>query len=262
MTSTITPPRAPTPGAFLDASSGGMVEPGTGLRGFGGLTDGLALGFMAGAMNAHLPGSLPQSATIRFHRPLTGAFRLETELGGTGHPLITATARAFTDQGICADATAVFATEHTGGHRVAAPPAPSVPGPERCERHVVAPEAAPVTAHLDIRPVASAPARPGGAPERTAWIRLTEDDTPPDFFRLMVLMDVPAAFCAPAPHPTLQFTAYPGLGLSRAASPWVLVRATVHRADEDGRTDERVDAWGPDGLHLGSARRLRTVRGG
>ncbi|WP_198653663.1 thioesterase family protein [Actinocorallia populi] len=252
-----TPVRALTPGAFLDAPAGGLIEADRGLWGSDGLHGGLSLALMAGAMSAHLPGRALESATIRFHRPITEAFRLETELDGFGRTLPTATARAFTGLGPCADATAVFASAHTGGHRVVTRPAPAVPGPERCERLVVPPETMPVASHLDIRPAGPALPRSGGtAPVRTAWIRLTEDDTPPDFRRLVFLLDVPAPS-----RPTVQLTAHPGLGLSRASSPWVLVRAATRPAAGDGWTDERVDAWGPDGLHLGSARRLRVVRG-
>jgi hypothetical protein len=119
---------------------------------------------------------------------------------------------------------------------------------------------------MEIRPVG--PNRPytGGAePELTAWIRLLEDDEPPDVHRLILLMDglapsYAAVLTELVPLPTVEFTVGPAAGLKRAASPWVLLRARTHQAGADGWVDEGIDAWGPDGDHLGSARQVRLVR--
>jgi hypothetical protein len=263
---TIAPPR--TPGALLKTPVTGPIEPEQSLWGFGGLHGGLSLALMAGAMSAHLPGRPLQSATIRFHRPITEAFRLETSVGHTGRTLTTATARAFTERAHCADATAVFGSPHTGGHRIVTRPAPSVAGPERYERYTVPPEFVPSSVHVEIRPVGSAlPYTGGTSPELTAWIRLVEDDEAPDLLRLVFLLDAlapsySAVLTEPVPIPTVQLTAHPGPGLSRASSPWVLLRAVTRSADENGWIDESIDAWGRDGLHLGSARQLRVVRSG
>ena len=267
-----TPPltRTPAPGEFLKATHGGLIEPHGDLWGFGGLHGGLALALTAAAMAEHVPGQGLQSATIRFHRPITGPFRLETSLAHAGRTLSTATARVFTDRGPHADATGIFGSSQTGTHRVVTRPAPSVPPPERCERFTVPPEFVPVSVHTEIRPVG--PDRPYAGcaePELTAWIRLTEDDAPPDLLRLMFLVDAlapsyAAVLTAPVPIPTVQLTVHPGLGLGlgRTDSPWALLRAVTHSAAENGWIDEHIDAWSPDGLHLGSARQLRVVRPG
>ncbi|MFC6561097.1 hypothetical protein [Nonomuraea cavernae] len=105
----------------------------------------------------------------------------------------------------------------------------------------------------------------GAEPELTAWIRLLEDDEPPDVHRLALLMDglapsYAAVLSELALLPTVEFAVGPAIGLLRTASPWVLLRARTHRASADGWVDEGIDAWGPDGDHLGSARQLRLVR--
>ncbi len=261
--------RTLTPGAYLKAAaSGGVLSPFADLWGFGGLHGGLSLALMAGAMAEHAPCRTPQSATARFHRSITEPFLLETALGRTGRLLSTATARVSSGRGLNADATAVFSAAGRGGGLPEAPPAPAAPPPGDCEIFTVLPEFVPVTTHLEIRPVG--PGRPyagGTEPVLTAWIRMTEDDAPPDAFRLMFLADAlapsyAAVLTEPVAVPTVELTVRPGPGLARASSPWILLRAVTHAATPDGWIDERLDAWGPDGVHLGSAHQVRVVRTG
>ena len=59
--------------------------------------------------------------------------------------------------------------------------------------------------------------------------------------------------------PTVELTARPGVGIASSSSPWVLLRATSDAVAADGWVNERIDAWGPDGTHLGGAHQLRVV---
>jgi hypothetical protein len=139
------------------------------------------------------------------------------------------------------------------------PPMPVAPPPSQCPVFAVPPAFAPFSRHTEIRPVGSArPFRGGPEPELLAWLRLTDDDLPPDEARLVRLMDAlapsyAAVLDAPTPIPSVTFTVTPGHGLPAAMSPWVLLRARTSACGRDGWLLERLDAWAPDGTHLGSA---------
>jgi Acyl-CoA thioesterase C-terminal domain len=98
----------------------------------------------------------------------------------------------------------------------------------------------------------------------TAWLRLTEDDQPPDVFRLIMLMDALAPSYAvvlntPQAIPTVELTVRYADGLRRASSPWILLRASTTWVSADGWLNEHLDAWDPAGTHLASADQLRTI---
>jgi hypothetical protein len=69
-----------------------------------------------------------------------------------------------------------------------------------------------------------------------------------------------AILSALAPIPTVELTVRPSENLPRASSPWVLLQARTRAASADGWIDEEIQAWGPDGAHLGSAQQLRLIR--
>nr|WP_275563840.1 acyl-CoA thioesterase domain-containing protein [Streptomyces sudanensis] len=130
------------------------------------------------------------------------------------------------------------------------------------------PEFVPISVSMEIRPVGTARPYAGGPdPELVAWVRLLEDDAPPDVFRFVFLMDALAPSYAAVLSelvlvPTVELTVRPGAGLAGASSPWVLLRARTLAATPGGWVDEQIDAWGPDGTHLGTAHQLRVVRAG
>lgn len=260
-----------SPGALLRyPSTDRPIEAPGHLWGFGGLHGGLTLSLLVAAMRrrASDPGRL-QSATARLHRPLTSAFSIQTEVLRPGR-VTTLGARTVTGDGAGttpeAEASALFAPKRRDAYAPIAPVAPSAPPPEDCELFAIPPEFVPISVYMEIRPVG--PDRPYAGcaePELTAWIRLTEDDEPPDEDRFVLLMDALAPSYAAILTdlklvPTLELTVRPGAGLAQAASPWVLLHARTHTADPAGWIDERIDAWDVKGVHLGSANQLRIVR--
>ncbi|MGN9846461.1 thioesterase family protein [Nonomuraea sp. H19] len=257
-----------SPGALLRAAPlDEPIETGSHLRGFGGVHGGLALALLTTAMAERAPATLLQRVTARYLRPLGDEFRIEVSTERSGRTMTALAARAMTQKDVHVDATAIFATPQPASWPTVAPPAPAAPPPEQCEVFTIPPGFVPISTSMEIRPVG--PNRPytGGAePELTAWIRLLEDDEPPDVHRLIPLMDgLAPSYTAVLPElvllPTVEFAVRPAAaGLKRAASPWVLLRARTHQAGADGWVDEGIDAWGPDGDHLGSARQTRLVR--
>jgi hypothetical protein len=125
----------------------------------------------------------------------------------------------------------------------------------------------PIGAFLEVRPTDdSRPYAGGTRPVLTAWLRLTEDDRPPDLYRLTMLMDALAPSyaaipTAPRPIPTVELTVRCTDDLLRATSPWILLRASTTWASADGWLNEHLDAWDPARTHLASADQLRTVSG-
>ncbi|MFI6451421.1 thioesterase family protein [Streptosporangium amethystogenes] len=252
-------------GALLRKPVDDLVDPGKRLWGFGGVHGGLTLALLTAAMGERAPGALLQSSTARYHRPLYREFRVEVSPVRSGRTLSSLAGRATTGQGVHVDASATFGSPGRASWPVVSPAAPAAPRPADCEVFTIPPEFVAISTAMEIRAVG--PNRPysGGADaELTAWIRLVEDSEPPDAHRLILLMDgLAPSYSAVLPEllpiPTVEFTVRPGAGLARAESPWVLLHARTHQAGADGWLDERIDAWGPDGDHLGSARQLRLV---
>jgi Thioesterase-like superfamily len=255
-----------SPVALLRQPAGELIDAGTHLHGFGGFHGGLTLALMTSAMQSAAPGIPLHSVTARFHRPISDEFRLETSRIRDGRSLTTLAARAVTAKGIHVEGQAIFGSLKPAAWPTFAPAAPIAPPPEECELFVIPPEFVAISTYMEIRPVG--PSRPyaGGAePELVAWIRLVEDERPPDALRFVFLMDslapsYAAVLSTLALVPTVELTVRPSVNLAKASSPWILLRATTRAASADGWVDEQIDAWGPDGTHLGSAQQLRVVR--
>jgi hypothetical protein len=254
------------PGVLLGQAVPGHLVLGEHLRGFGGIHGGLALALMTSAMQGQAAGEPLRSVTARYHRAIAGEFRIEVTSIRSGQAVRTLTARATGHKGLYADATGVFGPPLRARWLLAAPPPPAAPSPADCAVFPVPPEFVPISAYLEIRPVG--PSRPYGAgtePALTAWVRLREDDHPPGTSRLILLMDALAPSYAAilstlVPIPTVELTVRPSENLTRASSPWVLLQAQTRAASADGWIDEDIQAWGPDGAHLGSAQQLRLMR--
>lgn len=258
----------PAPGALLAGHGGGALDPGPHLRGFGGLHGGLVLGLMVSAMAERAPGASLRSVTGRFYRPVSGEFGIETEVVRNGRTSATVSAWASGERGVHVEATAVFGPAGASRWPAVAPRPPVAPPPPDCEEFAIPPEFVPIAAYMQIRPVG--PARPyagGTEPELTAWIRLTEDDLPPDLLRFILLMDgLAPAYAAVLSDlvliPTVEFTVRPAAALDKAASPWVLLSARTLAAEADGWNTEQIRAWSLGGAYLGSAQQLRMTRAG
>jgi Thioesterase-like superfamily len=257
---------ATSPGVLLRRPLVGSIEASSHLSGFGGFHGGLALGLLTAAMQAEVAGLPLRTATARYRRPLDGLFRIEITPSQAGRTVTTLSATAVGAKGPCVEASAVFGAPSTGTWPVFTPQAPDVPPPQDLEVFSIPPEFVAIAAYTEIRPVGAARPYAGGAdPELTAWIRLVEDDEPPDAHRFVFLMDglapsYAAVLSTLALVPTIELTVRPSFGLAAASSPWVLLRATTTSADAGGWTEERIDAWGVDGDYLGCAHQLRVVR--
>lgn len=255
-----------SPADLLSRPVSGDITAGAHLQGFGGLHGGLTLALMTSAMQGSVPDIPLVSATARFHRPIGDDFRVETSIVRSGRSLSMVGARAMTAKGIHVDGQAVFGALKPASWRTFAPVAPVAPPPEDCEIFTIPPEFVAISTYMEIRPVG--PSRPysgGSEPELIAWIRMVEDERPPDALRFVYLMDslapsYAAVLSTLALVPTVELTVRPGGNLARADSPWMLLRARTRTASADGWVDEEIDAWGPDGTHLGSAQQLRVVR--
>jgi acyl-CoA thioesterase len=259
-----------TPGAFLRQPTDGPIRPGSHLWGFGGLNGGLALGLLIAAMQEHVPDAQLHSATGHFLRPINAEVKIETSVLRSGRVSMLS-ARAISAEGIHVDAAAIFGTAgpipSSAALSPVAPAAPPAPRPQDCEIFTVPPEFVAVTGFLEIRPVG--PNRPyagGTEPELTAWIRLLEDEVPPDAHRLAFLMDAlapsySAVLSRLSPIPTVELTVRPSGNPEPATSPWILLRATTRSVGADGWIDEQIDVWDLGGVHRGSAQQLRLLRG-
>jgi hypothetical protein len=257
-----------TPGALLDSPPVGRLGSDPGLWGFGGLHGGLVLARLATAMTNDVPTGLLRSATARFHRPVRDEWSIETAVTRRGRTATTTTARAISDRGIHVDASAVFTSPTGSQWATVAPAMPACARPDTLDVFTIPPELVPFASHVEIRPVTDAlPYSGAPEPELLAWIRLVEDGRPPDLARLIVLLDALApSYIATVTDltlaPTVELTVMPADGLALASSPWVLLRATTRSATSSGWIDEVIDAWDPDGHHLGSAQQLRVATHG
>ena len=243
------------------------IDPAPELWGFGGLHGGLTLALMLRATLSDGGERRVRSVTGQFLRSVREPAVIEVDPAGAGRTLSTVTARMRTAKGVTTTMTAVLSAP-TSAPDPAPPitvPAPDAPPPEACEVFTIPPEFVPFARHTEIRPVGTArPYTAGPTAELTAWIRLVDDDEPPDDARLVVLLDslapsYAAVLSALAPIPTIELSVRPTPALDRAESPWVLVRARTNVAGESGWIDESLDAWGPDGAHLAHGSQLRLL---
>jgi hypothetical protein len=255
------------PGKFLRDLGDGVIVPDPRLNGFGGLHGGLTLALLTSTLQRQLPDDARlRSASARMHRAVTGEFRISTRPLRQGR-ISTFAAEAADSEGTLVDASAIFAEPREGRNPALVPRIPSVPAPGECEVFQISPEFVPITAHLEIRPAdANRPYAGAATPNLTAWIRLVEDDIPPDVHRLIVLMDgLAPAYAAILTDlcliPTMELTVRPADGLCQATSPWVLLSARTRSADTSGWNEEVIDAWDPAGVYLGAAHQFRLRRG-
>lgn len=270
-----TPPESPAalddrPLAALlaEAASGARLELGHSMWGFGGVHGGLALALLTAAMERRAEGRVLRWVSGAFRRPLRDAFDIEVETDGAGRSVRWLSARALAAGTTSIEARAVFAAPSRARAAPMAPPPPLAPPALDCPTFTVPPELVPFARRTEIRPVGAPRPFAGLAePELVAWLRLVDDDAPIDAARLVLLMDAlapsyAAVLATPTPVPTLTFTVTPGAGLAGATSPWLLLRARTDLASRDGWLMERLDAWSPEGAHLGSAEQVRVVMGG
>lgn len=265
-------PHSPTCLAqVLEASTGeGPLRLDGSWRGFAGIQGGLALGLLVNAMQARAPGRVLRQVSGRFCRPLREPFRLKVSVLQEGRTVSWLEASALEEEErLTLAASAVFAgPEERRKGREAAPSMPDVPPPSACPVFKPPTEFVPFTQHVEIRPVGpELPCSGGAEPVLMAWLRVVDDDAPPDPVRLMVLMDSLAPSYSVVltrliPIPTVTFTVTPGSGLASADSPWILLRAHTDLCLSDGWLLERLDAWAPNGAHLGSAEQLRVLAAG
>lgn len=231
---------------------------------FSGAHGGLVLAMLTTAMRERAAGRRLRQVSGQFRRPLRGEFELEVVDEGVGKTVTWSSAHAKAKGAAAVSASAVFAS---GALELApfAPVMPSAPPPSQCPVFTVPEDFVPFARRTEIRPVGSArPYSGGDQPELVTWLRFVEDDLPPDDERLIVLMDslapsYAAVLSALAPIPTVTFSVTPGAGLAGASSPWVLLRARTEVSRGDGWLVERLDAWTPDGAHLGSGEQVRLV---
>ncbi len=235
------------------------------LWGFGGLHGGLALAALTASMTEHAPDRPLRGVVGHYLRSIRDESTIEVGVEHRGSTATTMSGALSDDRGrraLTATATFAVGTAHSAGHQ---PPFPPVPPPEQCEPFALPPELVPFSAGIDLRP--ATPARPFAGldvPELAAWIRLAGDDTPVDVVRLVTLLDALAPSYAAvlteiALLPTVRFSVSPTAALSEARSPWVLVRATSTSMSPDGWGVEALDAWTPDGAHVGTAEQLRVM---
>ncbi|SAK15356.1 hypothetical protein UA18_01232 [Burkholderia multivorans] len=234
--------------------------------GFGGVHGGVALGLLTAAMCARTEGHALQQVSGRFHRPLREPFTLHVMDQGTGKTVSWWAAHARVNNQIVISASAVFAAAAARPGTAATPSMPTVPLPSACPVFTVPREFVPFAGRMEIRPIGRArPFSRGANPELMAWLRLIDDDLPVDPIRLVVLMDslapsYSAVLDTPTPIPTVTFTVTPSAGLGSTESSWVLLRARTEFCRNDGWLLERLDAWAPNGNHLGSGEQLRFIK--
>jgi hypothetical protein len=267
MASTDTVAAASPPGRWLDQAelaAGQPIEPPAHLCGFGGLHGGLTLALLAKAMYSGGDAGEMRSTTVRLHRPINQVFTVAITRPRRGR----ASADAFQEDGgrLClASASLVTGAARPQWLQPVTPDCPSVPPHGNCDRFAIPPGLVPIGQFLEIRPTdSSRPYAGGPRPVLTAWLRLTEDDQPPDIFRLIMLMDAlapsyAAVLTTPQAIPTVELTVRYAGGLRRASSPWILLVASTTWVSSDGWLNEHLDAWDPAGTHLASADQLRTI---
>jgi len=254
------------PGGYLDLASllfsepRGVLEVPSFAWGFGGLHGGLAMSLVASSMRRSIPEHSLRSITGQFHRPIRGTFAIESRVIRTGRSAGALQATGTGSEGLCLTATATFGSDQESGAPVYAPDAPDVPGPDSLPTLDLA-EQIPVLSQVDLRPIGEVRPYAGAAePTTMAWMRIKGREAPIDPYSVIFFLDgLPPSYTVvltqPRPAPTLEFSAHVTSGL--LTSQWLLVRARTVRASEGGWLTESIDAWDPDGAHLGSAQQLR-----
>lgn len=228
--------------------------------GFGGLHGGVALSLVASAARVSVPSQVLRSITGQFHRPIRDTFAIDSQVIRSGRSAGAVQATGSAPAGICLTATAIFGSDQEPGSPVYAPRPPDVPGPDSFPTLPGLTEV-PVLSQVDVRPIGSIQPYAGASePTMMAWMRVKGLDGPVDPCSVVFFLDaLPPSYTAVLtqrrPVPTLEFSAH--LSSSDSTSPWVLVRSRTIRVSEGGWVTESIDAWDPEGAHLGSAQQLR-----
>ncbi len=254
------------------------------LFGWGGLHGGVVLARLAAAMSGEVAATagdggerpLLRSVTGRFLRAVRRDAELSVGVEARGRTVGGGSAEVRHGDRVLVDASAIFGTAVAGagssgaasaGGAQLVPDAPVVPPPERCQPFELGDLAPPVGRFVEIRPADDRrPFTGGSTPELIAWLRVVDDEGPPDLGRLIFLADSlapswSAVLDEPALVPTIELTVRPTLGAEPADSPWVLVRTTASEMSADGWCRERIDLWGSGGAHLAAAEQLRLLLG-
>lgn len=248
-----------------EAPGDAQFELGRAAWGFGGVHGGLALAMLVRAMQAKAPGQSLRRVSGQFRRPLRAPFAMETQEDHAGNSVRWLSGQIVQGATSCVAATAIFATPGGAHAQRLAAEMPAAPPPSACPIFTVPPEFVPFSTRTEIRPVGDArPYARGGRAELIAWVRLREDDLPPDEARTVVLLDALAPSYAaildtPVPIPTVTLSVT-WSGAATARSPWILLRAQTELASEEGWLHERIDAWTAAGEHLATADQLRVAR--
>jgi len=252
------------PGQWLEQQEDATLTAPAHLWGFGALHGGLTLAALTRAMQrADGERGAVRSLTGRLHRPITGPVTITVSRSGPGR--VTAEAYDHSTDSVLASASLVGSPVRISSFSELSPDVPAAPPIEECKPFVVPAGFAPISAFMQIRPVG--PNRPYAGckrPQLTAWVRLSEDDRPPDLHRMILLLDALAPSYAAIlttlqPIPTVELTVRPARQVDCGTSPWILLHAVTISATSDGWLHEHLDAWDPNGTHLASADQLRTV---
>lgn len=253
----------------MDAALGrtavpGRLEPSQALWGFGGLHGGLTLALLVRALQQEAGPLRLASVSATFVKPLRGSFDISHRKVHGGRTAEFWGASASVNGAVVVNADAVMSASDANREAIA-PEKPHAPPPLECVVFRPPSLAVPFSGRTEIRPVGTNRPFGGGVEaELTAWLRLTDDEEPPDVPRLVILMDAlapsySAILDAPAPIPTVVLTMSPVSSPEKGDSPWVLLRARTVASSADGWIDEHLDAWSPGGLYLGHAYQRRLL---
>ncbi|MGA9277516.1 thioesterase family protein [Ilumatobacter sp.] len=260
-----------SPQDAMSSPLGAVVAVPEQLHGFGGLHGGIALAMTVSAISASdaasgksTPPSQVRSVHAAFRRSIRSDVTVAIPEWRRGRTVQSATTSVLSRgrSAITVDATLAPSVHPS---QAFGPTVPTVAPPHGCDEFALPPEFVPFGRFIEIRPtIAARPFAGGSAPTLEAWIRMRDDDTPIDLGRLIVLLDAlaPSATATMTDFvaiPTVELTVRPQPALATARSPWMLLHAHSQVSD-DGWVDERLDAWAPDGAHLGSASQLRLVQ--
>lgn len=259
------------PGQFFETWFDDSATIDASLWGFGGLHGGLALAAANNTMTQLVhqeSADAPQLRTIsaQFLRPVRSNVETTASIIRPGRASTVATATLASRGKPALLSTATFGRPSTQTAEYS-PQMPTVPGPADCSVYELPAELVPFAQHIEIRPATpNLPFTGSTLPELTAWIRLRDDDTPIDTNRLIMLVDAlapsfTATLTAPAILPTIELVVRPTAGLKSTSSPWVLIAAKTVSSGPDGWVTEHINAWSPDGSHLGTAEQVRLMLG-
>jgi hypothetical protein len=251
---------------FVDDAGRGVVPDAPELWGPDGLHVGVVAAVAASASRRTVRSAAMQSLTVQLHAAVSVAATVEVEVVHQSAWVTTTSARLVSGGEVQATAAAVFGHGDAVDRGLRVPLRPGVPDPLACPAVERPGLLAPINDQLDVRPVG--PNRPFGGgwePELVAWVRVADDDRPPDVSVLAVLLDAlgpswTAVLTDPVVVRAVEFAYHPSTGLAAATSPWALIRSRTRSIEPSGWVTEEIDAWGRDGTYLARADQVRLVR--